>query len=250
MQKYPDIFRTLWLNIRLFGLREGLKLPIYVFGKIKVYNLGRIDIKCPVRRGLWRIGVNQCNTASPYTIFDNTGVIELHGRVWTNHGCRITNRGKIVFGGNDIISHDCVMDVRECLEFGRNISVGFGSEFIDSDMHFMVDVQSREVKGNRKPIHIGNFNWFGSHTYVKKGTRTPDYLTVASPNAVLLRDYTSDVPAHSIMGGAPAKVIGGGKRRVLNMQNEKTIRSYFYGDEPHVVYKVEEEDLDSFCAIK
>lgn len=249
MQKYPNIFRTLWINIRLFGLRKGLKLPIYIYSRTKIYNLGRVEFKCPLQRGIWRVGINQCNTASPYTIFDNMGVIELHGKVWTNHGSRITNRGKIVFGGNDIISHDCVMDIRECLEFGRNISVGFGSEFIDSDMHFMVDVESREVKGNSKPIHIGSFNWFGSHTYVKKGTRTPDYITVASPNAVLLRDYT-DVPAHSIMGGAPAKVIGGGKRRVLNMQNEKAIWSYFYGDEPHVVYKVEEEDLDTFCAIK
>lgn len=246
---FPDLFRTLIFNIRAFGLRNGLKLPVYIYSRIKIYNIGRIEIKCPVRRGMWRIGMHHDNSAQPYTIFDNRGIIELYGKAWLHHGSRLTNTGTIVFGGNNIISHETVFDIRDRLEFGQNVSIGFCSEFIDNDMHYMIDIDTHEIEDNHKPIKIGNFNWFGSHTYVKKGTVTPDYTIVASPNALLLRDYTKDVQPYSTLGGTPAKVIATGKRRILNIQSEYMIRKRFTETNKRAFKPEGVTNLDEFCSL-
>lgn len=244
----PNIFRTLWFNLRAFGMRKGLKLPVYVYGRVKVYKMGKIDIKCPLKRGILKLGMNYDDTALPYLIWKNMGTIELHGKTWIHQGCRVMNRGVMVFDGGDIISHACVFDIRNRIEFGKNVSVGYASEFTDSDVHYMVDVESRTVKPNSRPIRIGSFNWLGSHTFVKKGTVTPDYTIVASPNAVLLKDYSKDVAPYSILAGSPACVVAQGKRRILKFRSEGRVAECFkQGNAEYVV--PEGIDLDEFCAL-
>ncbi len=243
-----NLFRTLWFNLRAFGLRKGLRMPVYVYGRVKVYNMGRILLTGPVERGMLKIGRNYDDTALPYTIWNNQGTIEVQGRTWIHHGCRLLNRGYILFRGGDIISHACVFDIRERLEFGRHVSVGYASEFVDTDVHYMVDVESRTVRPNTKPIRIGSYNWLGSHTFVKKGTVTPDCTIVASPNALLLKDYTQSLPPYAVLGGSPARVIAQGKRRILNFRHETQIAQALQGgaDEYRVAPDV---DLDEFCGL-
>lgn len=248
MQKYPNIFRTLWINIRLFGLRKGLKLPIYIYSRTKIYNLGRVEFKCPLQRGIWRIGINSCDSAHPYTIINNMGVVEIHGRTYLNHGSRLTNRGTIVFHGNDRLSHNIVLDIRERLEFGKNVSVGFASEFMDSDIHYMIDVETKQVWKNTAPIYIGNYNWLGNHTFVKKGAKTPDHTIVASPNALIAKDYSDLVPEYSILGGAPAKIIGKGKQRIMKPENERLVCEALKESDKDFI-QVDCTDIDEFCAL-
>lgn len=249
MQRYPDILRTLILNIRLFGFRKGLKLPVYVYSKTKIYSLGKIEFKCPLRRGILRIGMHHDDSAQPYTIINNTGTIEVYGRTYLHHACRLTNTGVIIFRGSDIISHECVFDIRERLEIGHDVSVGFGSEFADSDMHYMVDVDKRTVTRNSAPISIGSHNWLGSHTYIKKGGKTPEHTIVASPNALIAKDYTQTTPEYSILGGAPAKVIGQGKQRIMNFRNERFVRDGVAQSESGTITLDKDIDIDEFCKL-
>lgn len=244
----PNILRTLWFNIRAFGFRTAFKLPVYVYGRVKVYNMGRIELLCPIERGLVKIGRNYDDTSLPYTIWNNMGKLQIHGKVWIHHGCRLLNRGTIVFQGNDIISHACVFDIRERLEFGCNVSVGYCSEFTDTDVHYLLDVNTHTVVSNTKPIRVGSFNWFGSHTYVKKGTVTPDGVIVASPNAVLLRDYTSDIASFSVLGGSPARLIAQGKRRIFNFRNEVMVRDTL--TEQGIYTLPVDANEDEFCGLE
>lgn len=244
----PNLFRTIWFNLRAFGLKTGMKLPVYVYGRVKVYRMGRIELKCPVKRGMFKLGMNYDNTSLPYTIWNNMGTIELHGQTWIHHGCRVQNRGRIIFRGGDIISHACVFDIYKELEFGDHVSVGYCSEFTDSDVHYTIDVESRKVEPNTKPIRIGNYNWLGSHTFVKKGTVTPPYTIVASPNALLLKDYSTSLEPYSILGGSPARVVAHGKRRVFNYQNEtaitKALEQTGHFDLPA------DAEMETFCRLK
>ena len=243
-----NIFRSLLFSIRAFGLWRGLHLPVYVCAPVRVVNMGRIEVDGPLRRGMIILGMNSNDTTAPCSIWDNRGTVRVHGRMWLHHGCRLHNEGTVEFGRGVIISHNCVLDIYERLTFGDNVSVGYGSEFMDTDIHFMVDVASRQVRRNTAPIRIGDFNWLGSHTYVKKGSVTPRGIIVASPNGVLLRDYTSDVPPYSILGGQPARIIGQGKRRVLNHQHEMELRRALHVDE--CVTLPDTLDLDEYCALK
>ena len=244
----PNIFRTIIFNLRAFGLRGAMKLPVYVYGRVKVYNMGRIELHAPMRRGMFRIGMNYTDTPLPYTIWDNQGTIDIYGPLWIHHGCRVHNMGRMIFRGGDIISHACVFDIYDELEFGQHVSVGYNSEFMDTDVHFCIDVASRKVKCNTKPIRIGNFNWLGSHTFVKKGTVTPDYLTVASPNAVLLKDYSKEWSPNCIVAGNPVHMVGMGKRRVYNYQNETMMRAVIRDKGEYVL--PEDVDMDVFCKLK
>lgn len=59
----------------------------------------------------------------------------------------------------------------------------------------------------------------------KKGTKTPDYLIVASANALLTKDYTS-LPPYSVIGGSPAKLLKSGVRRIYNSNMEQKINQF------------------------
>lgn len=241
----PNLYRTLLFNIKAFGLLKGLKLPVYVYGKVKVYSMGKIDVKCPLRRGLITLGMNEQDVALRYSIWNNQGVIEVHGPVYINFGTKITNQGTIVFSGGNAFGYACSLIVKERLEFGHDTSMGYYSEISDTDAHYTIDVNTRKVGALTKPVYIGNFNWMGSHSYIKKGTRTPDYTIVASPNAMLCKDYCRDVEPYSILGGSPAKVIAKGKRRIYNFKNEQMVREAMRQKGEYSVS--EQVNLDEFC---
>lgn len=244
-----NILATLRFNIKAFGLIKGLRLPVYIYGPIKLRHIGKIDIKCPIRRGLWVIGLNYRTVVAPFTMFDNQGTIEVNGPVFINFGSMLSNHGTIVFEGNDLIGNKTEINIYERLEVGCNTSIGFDSHIMDSDMHYMVDVESHRVYPNTAPIRIGCYNWFGSNCFIKKGVVTPDYLTVASPNALLTKDYSS-LPPHTVLAGAPAKPISQGIRRIYNFYNEKLIRNFFKENRNVPFYQVDASiELDKFCSL-
>ncbi|MDO4931241.1 MAG: hypothetical protein Q4E63_01110 [Prevotellaceae bacterium] len=248
---YPNIFRTLLFNLRAFGLRRGLKLPVYVYSRVKVYNMGHLIIKTPITKGMIRIGLLESNSAVPYTIWNNKGSIEFEGNVWINHGTRIKNSGTIVFHGNNILGYEVQLDIIEHLEIGNNTTIGFCSEVTDNDSHYIVDINTREIKPNRKPIILGNFNWITSHSYIRKGTITPDFIIVASPNSVLRKDYRGEIEPYTTLAGNPLHAIGAGKLRVYNFDSEKILNNALVGEGKPSVYVLPKDiDLVKFCAFK
>ena len=244
-----NILATLWFNIKAFGLIKGLRLPVYIYGPVKLRHIGKIDIKCPVRRALWVIGLNHRSVVAPFTMFDNQGVIEVYGSVYLNFGSTLSNHGTIVFEGKNLIGNKTDIHIYQRLEVGCNVSIGFDSRIMDSDMHYVVNVESRRVYSNTAPIRIGRYNWFGSNTFIKKGVVTPDYLVVASPNALLTKDY-SNLPPYTVLAGAPAKPISQSIRRVYNFHNEQQISQFFKENRNASFYQVgDDAELDEFCGL-
>ena len=244
-----NIIDTLRLNIKAFGLLTGIKLPILVYGKMRIYNVGHIEIKCPLKRGLIVIGLNECDVPYAHTIFNNHGKIEIHGKLYINYGARISNEGFMVFNGNNIIGHGVSFDIKEKFELGHDSTVGFMSVVTDTNVHYILDVETRKVYRRSKPIKIGNFNWIGSYTHIKKGTITPDYIIVASPNALLAKDYSAIAP-YTILGGSPAKPLKEGLRRIYKFKSEHLINKFFAANPDAEYYQIDNDvDLDDFCKL-
>lgn len=244
-----NIIATLRFNIKAFGLVQGLHLPVFIYGRIKIKSIGNIKIKCPLRRRLIVIGTHHNSTAAPCSVFNNTGIVEVYGKVFLNYGCVFTNRGTVILRGNDLIGDRTDIDIVQHLDMGHDVSIGFETHITDTDHHYVVDVNTKQVKRNDAPIRIGNFNWFGSNTYIKKGTITADYLMVASPYSMLSKDYSA-LPPNTVLAGCPAKPIKEGIRRVYNFQNEATVREYFLQHPEANAYQLEElSDLDDFCRL-
>ena len=244
-----NILATLRFNIKAFGFAKGLRLPVYIYGPIKIKSIGTIRINCPIKRRLFVIGTNHDTVAAPYTVFYNTGTIEIHGKVYLNYGSVIVNSGVIIFRGNNLIGNQTDINVHQRLDMGCNVSIGFETHITDNDHHYVIDVNTRKVLKNSAPITIGNFNWFGSNSFIKKGTVTPDYLIVASPCSMLSKDYSS-LPPYTVLAGCPARPVKQGIRRVYNFRNEAKINEYFHQHPDEEFYQIEEmANLDDFCKL-
>jgi len=244
-----NLLATLRFNIKAFGLFKGLQLPVYIYGPIKIKRIGTIRINCPIRRHLIVIGTNHDTVAAPYTVFYNTGTIEVHGRVIINYGTVLINRGIVVFGGNNALGNQCDINIHNRLDIGCNTFIGYESHIADSDHHYVADVNTRRVYRNSAPIRIGNFNWFGSNSFIKKGTVTPDYLIVASPCSMLSKDYSS-LPPYTVIAGCPARPVKQGIRRIYNFREEGKIREFFLQHPEESFYQIDDQaDLDEICKL-
>ena len=55
-----NLISTLIVNFKLFPFRTALKLPIFVYGKTKIYSLnGTVTIEAPIQTGMIKFGVQQ-----------------------------------------------------------------------------------------------------------------------------------------------------------------------------------------------
>ena len=80
---------------------------------------------------------------------------------------------------------------------GRNLTIFSTNHNYDSSLSIPYD----EIE-ICKPVIIGDFVWFGSNVTVVPGVKVGEGVVVGS-GAVL----TKDIPAYSIVGGNPAKII-------------------------------------------
>lgn len=219
------IYKTLMVNLRLFGLKGAVICPIIVYNNTHIYSLGRITFTTPLRRGVLTIGKLDLKSQG-VTKFNNKGEMIIHGYVEIGGCCIIDNVGIIELNGCNRISDGVQLFVRQRLSIGCNTGLGFHSFVMDSDDHFVINVADKTVPNNNKPIRIGSGCWIGSSTFIKKGTVLPDNTTVASANALLTKDYT-DIPPYSVLGGAPARVIKSGIRRIRLTAFERELKQYF-----------------------
>ena len=242
-----NILATLRFNIRAFGLAKGLRLPVYIYGKIKAESIGDIHIHCPLRRKLLVIGRNYETVAAPYTVFHNTGTVEIHGKVYINYGTSFVNSGVVIFRGNNLFGNQSNISIHERLDIGHDTFLAYESHVVDTDHHYVVDVNTRRVYHHSAPITLGNFNWFGSNTFIKKGTVTPDYLIVASPCSMLSKDYSA-LPPYTVLAGCPAKPVKQGIRRIYSFKQEAVIDEFFRRNPDAKYFQISEDaDLDEIC---
>jgi len=114
---------------------------------------------------------------------DFKGKVTIGERVFFQHGCHISVRGELTIGdyalfGEGVSIHD------------ENHIVTAGDDPI-GDRGFVV-----------KPVHIGKNVWVGAKATILPGVHIGDNAVVGA-NAVV----THDVPAYTIVGGVPARVI-------------------------------------------
>ena len=245
-QKKVNILKTIYYNFRLFPFHIAKKLPLYIHHGVKTYKMGAICIEGEIKRRMISIGSFDLK-AQGVTKILNHGKIIFRGPVTFGGSTIIENKGIIIFDGETVVGEGTTFLVRKKLVMGKYTRIGFNCLFTDSDYHYMINIQTGEIKPNNKEIIIGKCNWIASCTTMKKGACTPDYTIVAS-NSLLSKDYRKDLPPYSIIGGTPARLITSGYRRIYNMTIEKSLDNYFMDNntEPFVV-DLAETDMEAFC---
>ena len=99
--------------------------------------------------------------------------------VFINSGCHFQDQGGIEIGDGALIGHNVVLAT------------------INHDLN-----PKENRKNHYAPIQIGTHVWIGSNATILPGVTIGDYAVVAAGAVV-----TRDVPAMTVVGGVPAKVL-------------------------------------------
>lgn len=196
--KAAEIIRGWWKSL-FFGHHEGI---VFAGKDVIIRHAGHIRAKggltlgpgvCinALSRGGVEIGDNV--TLGAGSILECTGVIRELGeyiRIGSHVGfaqrCFIAVRGPVEIGD------DCI--------FGPNVSIHSENHIFSNP-----DKPIRLQGATRRGVYIGKDCWFGEGACVLDGVTIGDGCIIAAGAVV-----TKDIPAKSIVGGVPAKVL---KRR-------------------------------------
>jgi acetyltransferase-like isoleucine patch superfamily enzyme len=202
-----------------------------------------------IRYGVLKIGVmDPIRSYGDINVISMKGLLYVFSKTVLRQGIRlqIGEHAKVTLEENVYIGDNNTIIAGKTIRIGKNTRVANNVVFMDTDIHYMINVYNREVKDNIGTIEIGEGNWIGSWCTIKKGTKTPDYTVVAGPYSMLSKDYTKIVNKYSVIGGCPAKLITEGFRRINNHESEKMLSEYYLLAD-NIFTLNETIDINYFC---
>lgn len=165
------------------------------------------DIVFKLIRGiLTRRKLNQCGSllrvGSGVRILKKNGEINLGRKVQLHHGVKLSAWGtegfcKINIGNNTAIGDRTEIHAGQAVNIGENCNISWDVCIMDRDYHKFnspVEIIS--------PVNIQDNVWIGCNALIMKGVTIGEGAVVAAGSVV-----TKDVPANSVVGGNPARVI-------------------------------------------
>lgn len=240
-RNHVNPFATLYVNLRLLPLRQALSFPILAYGRPRFIDLsGRVRFTCPVRRGLVRLNVvdltpsqrgSRLEFAVPgEVVFCGMALIRSNTKIYVDHGARLTIGNNLRMGAGIIIN--CLNEI----EIGEGVRIGHRTQLLDSNLHYVLDLNRRCVNPLHKRIVIGAHAWLTNSVTVYGGAVVPPYSIVVS-GSVVNKDL-SDIGPDCMIGGTPCRCIASGFRLVNNYDKEREI-DRFYHDNPDGCFPVE-----------
>ena len=109
------------------------------------------------------------------------------------------NAGNLTIGAYSHINRGCVLDARERIIIGDNVSISHNVSIVTGGH----DYQSPIFAGKFKPIVIDDYTWIGWGAIILQGVHIGKGAVICAGTVV-----TKDVGDYEIWGGVPAKIIG------------------------------------------
>lgn len=243
-----NYLKTLIINFRCLKLKDAILFPILIFGPCRLHHLrGKIKFDCKVKTGQLLIGISdpvRSSFAKSYISLLGNMIIGSH--VVIRRGIKLSITGTLVLrdsvfiGDNNTIICSDRIEIDKATRLANNVSV------MDTDLHYVINIDTREIKNNHAPIYIGENNWIGTYTMVKKRTKTPKGTIIAGPFSSIGKDLTNKIPENSFIAGSPVKLIRTGFRRINNKQSDAIIAYHFNKFDSNFVLD-DNFDIDKFC---
>lgn len=233
--------KTYLYNFLIFGIKGLITPCIYIYNDVRIISLGKILIKCPIEKGLIRIGFWKAK-ANNYTRIINRGTIIFNGPTEIWGGCIIENyNGTLEFGRFNRVAESCKIMCTKKIHIQDYVAVGYETTFMDTDFHFIVDDKGC-VYPNEKEIVVGEGCWISSNCKIMKGVKIPKY-SIISTNSIVLKDLSS-FPECTLFAGIPVKPIKYGLRRNFNKKLESFLLSEFRSHPTLEHYSIEGDNWD------
>lgn len=141
---------------------------------------------------------------------------------------RLTKDARLVLGNHVVLGDSVKVMIEPSVHIGDYTFVTFDSKIIDTNFHYIVDLETKTISRKNKPIIIGANNWIGNAATVMKGTQTGPFTIIAS-GSMINKDFSSEY--NVTLAGTPAKVVKGNQRRLFRCDGEftteKVVDKYF-----------------------
>lgn len=221
---------TFYINLRCFPLRQALKFPFWAYGRPTIYSLAgnmRID-GCKCKTGLIRFNrtmVGAPNFQSVQSELNVNGTIIFQGNTLIGCGTKISVSGVLTIGGDTKITDFVNVGCRCRIDIGERCRIVHKCQLLDSNYHYVANMQKGIVAPSRKPIKIGEGCWICNTSTITGGSVIPNFCIVAS-NSLVGKDF-SEAPQGSFICGIPAKIVPAKMVRINNIKWEKDINNWY-----------------------
>jgi acetyltransferase-like isoleucine patch superfamily enzyme len=188
-----SVFKTLYLSARYRG-----QIIIFRGTRVQLKRGARIRIARGARLSLG--GSELTATRCSLTIRRNASLI-INGDVKVNRGTRILvdNNARLEIGHESKIHCDSIVTCMEQITIGSGCIISWNVNIIDGSAHELI--VGGVPRPRTRPVHIGDKVWIGTGAIVI-GATVGDGSVLAAGSVV-----TSEVPAKTVVGGNPARVI-------------------------------------------
>lgn len=220
------LFKSIYINFRLLPFRQAIKLPIIVSRSTFLDSLsGEIIVGVKVKFAMLRIGFFNTDFMSWK---ENRNFIKIDGK-WlingqTNFGVGskiiIDQNANLSTGDNFISGSNSKIICRDRIEIKSNCRIAWDVQIMDTNFHYIKDIETGKVYKKTHPVFIGQNNWIGNRSSIMAGTQTPDFFIIAS-NSLCNKNYTKDFQPFTLVGGTPAKLIKTNVCRVLDKEERE-----------------------------
>lgn len=205
-----SIPRSLYYNIRLLGIRKGLRCPIFFSNTTSItIQKASVDFKCSISTGMLKIGFSTCDfileqtDKSTFTL-DHSKLV-LHGSAIFGAGCRISisNGATLSLGCNVWCTGRCTILCRESIELKDNVVTAWDITLMDHDAHKIRTGIDNTTKTDKAPICIGHHVWLAHSCSVKKGCQIREGSIIGS-NSVVTKSLEEP---YALYCGIPVRLI-------------------------------------------
>lgn len=240
-----NIIKTIYINYRCLPYSQAKCLPIVVYGSPKFHSLrGKIVFSCDIKKGLLEINKTliyapNLQTVPTQLVIDGEWVIK--GCVEIGKGSKILiNAGASIIMGDKVkVSDMCNIVCYKKIHISEAVRITHRCQVVDTNNHFVADLNTKIIHDCKRPIHIGKYVWIGNTTTVSAGAVIPDNCIVAS-NSLINKNY-GNTPEFTLFGGIPAKPITTGLRRVYNQSLELKLIDYYLSHDDTDPYRFSED---------
>lgn len=242
-------FLTIYLNLRSFPMEQAWKMPVFVFGLPRIYNLsGSMEIVGKVTPGMIRFNDSSFGAPSIMSIrseLSNIGKITFkgRGRIGTGTKIHVAWNAYLELGANFKIMDMCNIGCYNKIIIGDQAWIVHRCQVFDSNYHYLADYSKGIIPSYIQSIHIGKGCWICNTTTIMGRTILPNFTIVAS-NSLVSKDY-SCIPENSMIAGVPAKLVKTGLRRVDNSTIERRIRMYYQAHVDELYHISSEETMEN-----
>lgn len=211
--KLRNLIRLNWpatcrLNYRAGGLAAVFRMPVKVFGRLRLNVSGRIELPCHARRNTLIIGSEH----EDYTASAGRAQLDVQG-TWRIGG--LVRIGPDCFVG---ISEGALLETGDGCHIGRDSQIHcyrhirFGKDVLAGELYATDSAGHQLVKAGRPQpltgeVLVDDGVYLGFRAMLLSGTHIPQSSVVAS-GAVCCKDYSAGGQANLLLAGVPAEIKG------------------------------------------